>query len=248
MSDPLIEVRDLMKVYGTGDATVYALNGVDLAVAQGEFAAIMGPSGSGKSTLMNILGCLDRPTSGEYFLDGRDVSQLGKNELAEVRNQKLGFIFQSFNLLARLSSLENVMLPMLYDLQGSQSYVVQQQRAKDALGAVGLGHRLHHRPNQLSGGQQQRVAIARALVNRPSVILADEPTGNLDSHSSVEVLDLLHELHHQGATIVMVTHEPDVARHAQRIIWVHDGKVVPTGRDGTATLPESASLSRELVQ
>ena len=244
MSEALIEVRDLMKVYGTGDATVYALNGVDLGVERGEFAAIMGPSGSGKSTLMNILGCLDRPTSGEYWLDGRDVSKLGKNELAEVRNQKLGFIFQSFNLLARLSSLENVMLPMLYDLQGEQSHAAQRQRAKEALEAVGLGHRLQHRPNQLSGGQQQRVAIARALVNRPSVILADEPTGNLDSHSSVEVLDLLHELHQQGTTIVMVTHEPDVARHAQRIIWVHDGKVLPGGRDGS----ENQQPVKELVQ
>ena len=244
MSEALIEVRDLMKVYGTGDATVYALNGVDLGVERGEFAAIMGPSGSGKSTLMNILGCLDRPTSGEYWLDGRDVSKLGKNELAEVRNQKLGFIFQSFNLLARLSSLENVMLPMLYDLQGEQSHAVQRQRAKEALEAVGLGHRLQHRPNQLSGGQQQRVAIARALVNRPSVIVADEPTGNLDSHSSVEVLDLLHELHQQGTTIVMVTHEPDVARHAQRIIWVHDGKVLPGGRAGS----ENQQPVKELVQ
>jgi putative ABC transport system ATP-binding protein len=248
MSTQLIQVRNLKKVYGAEDATVYALDGVDVTIDRGEFVAIMGPSGSGKSTLMNILGCLDRPTSGEYFLDGRDVSKLGKNELAEVRNQKLGFIFQSFNLLPRLTSLENVMMPMLYDLKESENIHAQQQRATAALESVGLGHRVYHRPSQLSGGQQQRVAIARALINRPPVILADEPTGNLDSRSSVEVLDLLHQLHQQGVTIVMVTHEPDVARNAQRIIWVHDGKVVSEGRDDNHAMLDGHILAKELAQ
>lgn len=231
MSRDLIEVRGLTKVYGSGEAAVRALDGVDLTIRRGEFAAIMGPSGSGKSTLMNILGCLDRPTAGEYFLDGRDVSKLGKNELAEVRNQKLGFIFQSFNLLPRLNALENVMMPMLYDLSRDESVKTQQERAEAALESVGLKQRLHHRPGELSGGQQQRVAIARALVNNPPVILADEPTGNLDSHSSEEVLELLEELNRKGVTIVMVTHEHDVALHAQRIIWVHDGKVIERAND-----------------
>src|SRR5574340_32506 len=233
MSRDLIEVRGLTKVYGAGEAAVRALDGVDLTIRRGEFAAIMGPSGSGKSTLMNILGCLDRPTEGEYFLDGRDVSKLGKNELAEVRNQKLGFIFQSFNLLPRLNALENVMMPMLYDLSRDESVKTQQERAEAALESVGLKQRLHHRPGELSGGQQQRVAIARALVNNPPVILADEPTGNLDSHSSEEVLELLEELNRKGVTIVMVTHEHDVALHAQRIIWVHDGKVIERADDSS---------------
>lgn len=226
MSRELVEVRNLTKVYGSGEVAVRALDGVDLTVRQGEFVAIMGPSGSGKSTLMNILGCLDRPTSGEYFLDGRDVSKLGKNELAEVRNQKLGFIFQSFNLLPRLTAQENVMMPMLYDLTRDDSVSVQRERASAALESVGLKQRLHHRPSELSGGQQQRVAVARALVNHPPVILADEPTGNLDSHSSEEVLDLLDDLNRKGVTIIMVTHEHDVALRAHRIIWVHDGKVI----------------------
>lgn len=233
MSRDLIEVRGLTKVYGAGEAAVRALDGVDLTIRRGEFAAIMGPSGSGKSTLMNILGCLDRPTEGEYFLDGRDVSKLGKNELAEVRNQKLGFIFQSFNLLPRLNALENVMMPMLYDLSRDESVKTQQERAAAALESVGLKQRVHHRPGELSGGQQQRVAIARALVNNPPVILADEPTGNLDSHSSEEVLELLEELNRKGVTIVMVTHEHDVALHAQRIIWVHDGKVIERADDSS---------------
>lgn len=233
MSRDLIEVRGLTKVYGAGEAAVRALDGVDLTIRREEFAAIMGPSGSGKSTLMNILGCLDRPTEGEYFLDGRDVSKLGKNELAEVRNQKLGFIFQSFNLLPRLNALENVMMPMLYDLSRDESVKTQQERAAAALESVGLKQRVHHRPGELSGGQQQRVAIARALVNNPPVILADEPTGNLDSHSSEEVLELLEELNRKGVTIVMVTHEHDVALHAQRIIWVHDGKVIERADDSS---------------
>jgi putative ABC transport system ATP-binding protein len=227
--DPLIEIRAMTKVYGEEEAAVYALAGVDVQVERGEFVAIMGPSGSGKSTLMNILGCLDRPTSGEYILDGRDVSKLSKNELAEVRNQKLGFIFQSFNLLPRLTALANVMLPMLYNSEEDISDEEAQARAIASLESVGLGSRLHHRPNQLSGGQQQRVAIARALVNRPPLILADEPTGNLDSKASVEIMGILHKLHQDGATIVMVTHEPDIAAHAQRIICVRDGKIVNDG-------------------
>ncbi len=227
--EPLIEIRAMTKVYGEDEAAVYALAGVDVQVERGEFVAIMGPSGSGKSTLMNILGCLDRPTGGAYLLDGRDVSQLSKNELAEVRNQKLGFIFQSFNLLPRLSALANVMLPMLYNAEEDISDDEAQNRAVASLEAVGLGSRLHHRPNQLSGGQQQRVAIARALVNRPPLILADEPTGNLDSKASVEIMGILHKLHEGGATIVMVTHEPDIAAHAQRTICVRDGKIVNDG-------------------
>ncbi len=231
MSDYLIEITGMKKVYGEGEAAVYALDGVDVQVARGEFVAIMGPSGSGKSTLMNIVGCLDRPTEGKYVLDGRDVSQMSKNELAKVRNEKLGFIFQSFNLLPRLSALANVMLPMLYTAEDVSDEEAE-ARAIAALTSVGLEKRLHHRPNQLSGGQQQRVAIARALVNHPPLILADEPTGNLDSKSSVEIMDILHNLHKSGVTIVMVTHEPDIAAHAERIICVKDGRILSDGRDG----------------
>lgn len=226
----LIELQNLTKVYGEEkDARVFALNGLSASVERGEFVAIMGPSGSGKSTLMNIIGCLDRPTSGTYLLDERDVSGLDKNALADVRNQKIGFVFQSFNLLPRLSALENVMLPMLYDTTRDLSTEEQRQRATQALVSVGLEKRVQHHPNQLSGGQQQRVAIARALINRPPLILADEPTGNLDSKASVEIMDVLHHLHEGGVTIVMVTHEPNIAQHAGRIICVRDGQTVDDG-------------------
>lgn len=233
MNNHLIEITGLTKVYGEGDAAVHALAGVDVRVERGEFVAVMGHSGSGKSTLMNIVGCLDRPTAGQYFLDGRDVSQMTKNELAEIRNEKLGFIFQSFNLLPRLSALGNVMLPMLYN-EEDVSDEESEARAVKSLTSVGLENRLHHRPNQLSGGQQQRVAIARALVNNPPLILADEPTGNLDSKSSVEIMDILRDLHKGGATIVMVTHEADIATHAGRIICVKDGQIISDGRDGSS--------------
>ena len=242
MSFPIIEVRELSKVYGMGETAVHALAGVNTTVNQGEFVAIMGPSGSGKSTLMNILGCLDRPTSGTYLLDQKDVSGLSKNELAVVRNQKIGFIFQSFNLLPRLSALDNVIMPMLYNPDLTLPDKDRKQRAVEALEAVGLGNRIHHNPNQLSGGQQQRVAIARSLVNQPALILADEPTGNLDSHSGEEIMDLLKNLHAGGSTIVMVTHEHDIAAHAQRIICVRDGKVISEGHD-----EHSPCLDRQLL-
>jgi len=232
MNNHLIEIQGLTKVYGVDEATVHALAGIEMSVDKNEFVAIMGHSGSGKSTLMNILGCLDLPTSGSYMFDGRDVSKLSKNDLAEVRNQKLGFIFQSFNLLPRLSALANVMLPMLYNMEEDVTDEESKRRAVASLEAVGLGDRLHHHPNQLSGGQQQRVAIARALVNNPPLILADEPTGNLDSKSSVEVMDILHKLHKGGATIIMVTHEPDIAEHAERVICVKDGVILSDGRNG----------------
>ncbi|MCA9300376.1 MAG: ABC transporter ATP-binding protein [Phycisphaerales bacterium] len=218
-----IEIRELEKVYKLGVERVNALQGVDLRVERNEFVAIMGPSGSGKSTLMNILGCLDRPTDGEYVLNGRPTHRLGSRSLARVRNEEIGFIFQSFELLPRQSALKNVMLPMIYSKRRIFS---ARRRAKAALRRVGLEDRMRHRPNQLSGGQRQRVAVARALVNEPSIILADEPTGNLDSTTTEEIIGLFRELHREGQTIIIVTHEEDVARHAQRIVRLRDGKIV----------------------
>ncbi|HEX7226316.1 MAG TPA: ABC transporter ATP-binding protein [Candidatus Binatia bacterium] len=227
----LLRVKDLVKNYRMGDVEVPALRGVTLAVGRGEFVAIMGSSGSGKSTFMNILGCLDRPTSGKYFLDGDEVGGLTADQWAEIRNQRIGFVFQGFNLLARTSALENVELPMMYSGCSAKQ---RHNRALDVLGLVGLGERLHHTPNQLSGGQQQRVAIARALVNRPSLILADEPTGNLDSATSGEIMGLFQRLNHdQGITIVLVTHETDIAEYAKRQIHFKDGLVVLDHRAGS---------------
>jgi putative ABC transport system ATP-binding protein len=209
-----------------GEAMVYALHGIELQVNAGEFVVIMGASGSGKSTLMNILGCLDRPTSGTYILDGEDVSQLSKNKLADVRNRKIGFVFQAYNLLQKMDAVKNVTLPMLYNTENHRTDADRYKAAVEALESVGLGSRIHHRPTEMSGGQQQRVSIARALVNHPAMILADEPTGNLDTHSGAEILDLFHQLHAQGGTIVMVTHDPEIGRHAQRIVTVSDGVVL----------------------
>jgi putative ABC transport system ATP-binding protein len=226
MAENVIEVQDLVKCYGEGEAATYALGGLSTIIRKGEFVAIMGPSGSGKSTLMNILGCLVRPTSGSYRLDGIEVGKLNRSELAVVRNEKVGFIFQSYNLLSRLTALQNVLLPMMYDVRNQNRNGSHEAHAQMLLDSVGLGNRLHHFPNQLSGGQQQRVAIARALANDPAIILADEPTGNLDSKSSQELMELLKHLHHQGATIVMVTHGADLAGQAERILHVSDGQIV----------------------
>ncbi len=220
---PLVLARDLTKVYTLGDTELRALDGVSLTVNYGEFVAIMGSSGSGKSTLMNVLGCLDRPTSGTYVLDGQEVSRLSRGQLAEIRNQVIGFVFQSFNLLARTSAVENVELPLVYAGVPRRE---RRERAQAALERVGLGARLENRPSQLSGGQQQRVAIARAVVNEPKLIFADEPTGNLDTKTSIDVMVLFQALWRAGLTIVYVTHEPDVARYASRIVTVRDGQIV----------------------
>ncbi len=225
MSTPIIETHDLKQIYGMGDAAVHALDGVSITVARGEFVAIMGPSGSGKSTLMNILGCLARPTSGTYYLDGEDVSGLDRRQLAAIRNHKLGFIFQAYNLLPRTSAVRNVILPLIYDRTKHLSMQEMEARAREMLTMVGLEDRLDHQPHELSGGQQQRVAIARALVNDPVLIIADEPTGNLDSKSSLEIMNLLKTLHERGRTIVMVTHDEETAAYAERIIHLRDGKV-----------------------
>jgi putative ABC transport system ATP-binding protein len=238
MSTPVMAVSDLWKTYGAGETMVHALRGVDLTIQPRDFVAIMGPSGSGKSTLMNVLGCLDSPTRGRYELDGVDVSKLGPDQLAEVRNRTLGFVFQNYSLLSRTTALENVELPLMYAGIGRREL---RARSVEALERVGLGSRLEHHPNQLSGGQQQRVAIARAIVTRPKVILADEPTGNLDSRTTIEIIALFQQLSSEGITIVFVTHEPDVAEHASRIIVVKDGKVV-TDR---AQTPAIADPSRE---
>ncbi|MBM7113609.1 ABC transporter ATP-binding protein [Archangium primigenium] len=230
--EELIALRGVSKVYRTGDVEVKALRHVDFTVASGDFVAIMGSSGSGKSTLMNILGCLDRPTAGEYLLDGQDVARFDRDALARVRNRTLGFVFQSFNLLARTSALENVELPLLYAGVPARE---RHARAQEALERVGLGARLDHHPRQLSGGQQQRVAIARALVSRPRVILADEPTGNLDSRTSVEVMALFQALRHEGITLVLVTHEPDIAGYAGRVVVVKDGLILSDKRQTPMT-------------
>ncbi|HSN95508.1 MAG TPA: ABC transporter ATP-binding protein [Anaerolineaceae bacterium] len=225
-SEPVIDVRELKKIYHIGDIEVPALRGVDIQVQRGEVVAVMGPSGSGKSTLMNLIGCLDSPSDGTYILDGLKVSDLRDDQLAEVRNKKIGFVFQKYNLLPRVSALENVELPMHYSDQNSNMH----ERASDALKAVGLEDRMHHKPNELSGGQQQRVAIARAIVNDPAIILADEPTGNLDTKAGKEIMDLLLGLNRdRGTTLIIVTHDPDVSSLAQRVIRLRDGMVVSEG-------------------
>ena len=218
----IIELHDVQKVYDMGAEKVRALNGVDLAIARGEYVAIMGPSGSGKSTMMNLLGCLDTPSSGSYVLNGTAVEKLDDQELAAIRNKEIGFVFQTFNLLARTDALQNVELPLIY---AGVSRKDRRERAERALERVGLGDRKHHLPNELSGGQRQRVAIARALVNEPSILLADEPTGNLDTATSTDIMNLFDELHRQGNTVILVTHEPDIADHADRKIVLRDGKV-----------------------
>jgi putative ABC transport system ATP-binding protein len=219
----IIRLEHISKVYGTGNTEVRALNEVNLTVEAGEYCAIMGPSGSGKSTAMNVIGCLDRPTSGSYYLDGEDVAQLSDQDLAHIRNRKLGFVFQQFHLLPQLTAMENVMLPMVYAGIPAKE---RQDRAAEALTRVGLANRLNNKPTQLSGGQQQRVAIARAIVNRPVLLLADEPTGALDSQTTQEVLHIFGELNASGITVVMVTHEADVARQTRRIVWFRDGQVL----------------------
>jgi putative ABC transport system ATP-binding protein len=232
---PVVAVRDVRKTYSLGETEVHALRGISVSIDAGDFVAIMGASGSGKSTFMNILGCLDRPTSGEYWLEGTDVARLNKKELARIRNQKIGFVFQGFNLLGRTTALENTELPMLYSRVAKKE---RESRAREALTLVGLGDRLDHFPSQMSGGQQQRVAIARALVNRPRILLADEPTGNLDSRTSVEVMEIFQKLNRDGLTIVLVTHEPDIARFTQREIVFRDGHIK---RDEAVAVPLLAS-------
>jgi len=223
--DTVIKLEAVHKVYHTGEVDVHAVQGVTLEVERGEFLAIMGASGSGKSTLMNMIGCLDRPSEGRYLLDGTDTSRLGRDELADIRNRKIGFVFQGFNLLSRTSALENVELPMLYSRPGLRGRE-QHARAGQALELVGLADRAHHHPNQLSGGQQQRVAIARALVNQPKLLLADEPTGNLDSQTSIEIMGIFQNLNRRGMTVVMVTHELDIARYSMRTVIMRDGRIV----------------------
>jgi putative ABC transport system ATP-binding protein len=247
-----VRLEDVEKTYRTGEVDVHAVRGVSLEIARGEFVALMGSSGSGKSTLMNILGCLDRPTSGRYFLDGEDVSSLSRDELADVRNRKLGFVFQNFNLLARTSALENVELPLLYGPARLNNAQLR-DKAERVLEAVGLQGRGDHHPSQLSGGQQQRVAVARALINDPEVLLADEPTGNLDSRTSVEVMGIFQGLNEKGITIIMVTHEADIASYAQRNVVMRDGRIVSdravTRRfDAAEELEKLNELAPEVVE
>lgn len=222
MTKSLIDISGVTKRYQLGEQTVFALNGIDLTIEKGEYVALMGPSGSGKSTLMNIIGCLDTPTSGDYWLNNKEVSKMSDSALSEVRNAEIGFVFQTFNLLNRMNAIDNVALPLVYS---GISKKIREERAKDVLTKVGLGDRMNHKPNELSGGQRQRVAVARALVNKPSILLADEPTGNLDTKTSHEIMALFDEIHQAGNTIVLVTHEEDIAQHAKRIIRLRDGVV-----------------------
>jgi putative ABC transport system ATP-binding protein len=226
MANLVIDIKGIGKAYRIGEVTVNALKEVDLQIERGEYVALMGPSGSGKSTLMNILGCLDTPSKGKYWLNGTDVSHMTDNELAEIRNKEIGFIFQTFNLLARNTSLDNVALPLVYAGVSKKDRII---RAEKALTSVGLGDRMDHKPNELSGGQRQRVAIARALVNTPSIILADEPTGNLDTKTSHEIMELLEEIHNSGNTVIIVTHEEDIAKRAKRIVRLRDGVIESDG-------------------
>lgn len=228
----VIELKDIMKTYQMGDSVAHALYHVNLKIEPGEFTSIMGPSGSGKSTMMNILGCLDRPTSGEYFLDGKEIAGYDDDELAHTRNAKIGFVFQNFNLLAKLTAQENVALPLVYAGVDEEE---RMERAKKALEAVGLGDRLEHKPMEMSGGQRQRVAIARALINNPAIIMADEPTGNLDTKSSYEIMDIFKKMNESGKTVVMVTHEPDIAEQTKRILVMRDGQLVSDERSGGMT-------------
>jgi putative ABC transport system ATP-binding protein len=228
----IIETIDLVKNYGDGDNIVRAVDKISITIKEGEFVAIMGPSGSGKSTLMNMLACLDRPSEGQYILNGEDVSNYDRTELARIRGKELGFVFQSFNLLPRMTALENVMLPLMYRPDRPTTIPERKELAMKVLESVGLGDRAHHIPSELSGGQQQRVAIARVLINDPILVLADEPTGNLDTKSSEEIMTMLHDLHDRGRTIVMVTHEPEIAAHTQRILHIRDGKLFSDEKNG----------------
>ena len=222
-----IVLKDIVKSYAMGDTTVYALNHLTVSFEKGKFTSIVGPSGSGKSTLMNVLGCLDRPTSGEYILEGKNIARYTDDELAHTRNARIGFVFQSFNLLSRLSAVDNVALPLIY---AGVDLKERTERAEKALTEVGLGARLYHKPNEMSGGQRQRVAIARALINDPAIIMADEPTGNLDTKSTLEIIDIFEKLNHMGKTVIMVTHEPELADMTQRILTIRDGKLIKDER------------------
>lgn len=223
----VIELKDIVKSYAMGDTTVYALNHLTVSFEKGKFTSIVGPSGSGKSTLMNVLGCLDRPTSGEYILEGKNIARYTDDELAHTRNARIGFVFQSFNLLSRLSAVDNVALPLIY---AGVDLKERTERAEKALTEMGLGARLYHKPNEMSGGQRQRVAIARALINDPAIIMADEPTGNLDTKSTLEIIDIFEKLNHMGKTVIMVTHEPELADMTQRILTIRDGKLIKDER------------------
>lgn len=232
--EEVIHFKDIVKNYKVGIVVVNALRSISFSINHNEYVAIMGPSGSGKSTLMNIIGCLDTPTSGQYFLNNQDVSKLEDNRLAEIRNKEIGFVFQTFNLLPRYSALENVMLPLIY---AGISKAERIERAKNVLESVGLADRMTHKPNELSGGQRQRVAVARALINKPSIILADEPTGNLDSKTSIDIMNLFAEIHHRGNTVVLVTHEEEIARHAHRIVRLRDGHIESDNRNENIVEP-----------